>query len=223
MSKILMVDDDIDVLRINKEYFEKSGYEVVCAQNAASAYKVLSSAALDCIILDVDLPDESGFELCSRAREKTCLPIVFLSGYTEEHNRINGLLVGGDDYICKPYSLQELELRVRARIRAGSIRPPRVLVYGPLTVDAATRTVRYDGQPLDLSTYEFNILYLLAESPGQVFTYEQIFSRIWNAPMNQGLHTLQVLIARVRQKLGALSPGHEYIQTIRRQGYLFVP
>lgn len=128
MYKILTVDDDPMILEDNKTYFSAKGYEVVCADTAQAAEKIILSNTLDCVILDVDLPDMSGFTLCENIRAKTGLPIVFLSGYTEEENRIRGLSIGGDDYVCKPYSLKELELRVQARIRSGrAAEPPKTL------------------------------------------------------------------------------------------------
>lgn len=218
------MDDDKDVLRDNRQYFETLGYETLCVETAAEAEKLINCAALDCVILDVDLPDGDGFELCARAREKTGLPIVFLSGYTEEQSRVRGLSVGGDDYVCKPYSLQELELRVRARIRAGqNAAPPGPLQYGPLAIDPGSRSVRFGENSADFSTLEFDVLYFLARHPKEVFSYEQIYNQVWKSPINKGIKSLQVIIARIRRKLLELCPGHEYLQTVRRKGYLFVP
>ena len=112
MYRILMVDDDPMILENNQTFFCAMGYDVICADTAAAAEEIILTNALDCVILDVDLPDMDGFVLCEKIRSKTGLPIVFLSGYTEEESRIRGLSVGGDDYVCKPYSLKELELRV---------------------------------------------------------------------------------------------------------------
>lgn len=224
MSKVLIVDDDKNVLENNREYFEKMGYETVCAETAKDAEKIINSAALDCVILDIDLPDGNGFELCTRVREKTGLPIVFLSGYTEEQSRIKGLSIGGDDYVCKPYSLQELELRVRARIKSGqNARPPKPLRYGSLMIDPGNRSVCFGENSADFSSFEFDVLYFLARHPGEVFSYEQIYNQVWKTPINKGIKSLQVIIVRIRQKLLELCPGHEYIQTVRRKGYLFVP
>ena len=103
--RVLIVDDDRTVLEDNREYFEKMGYETVCADTSGAAEEIINSAALDCVILDIDLPDGNGFELCARVRERTGLPIVFLSGYTEEQRRVRGFSIGGDDYVFKPYSL----------------------------------------------------------------------------------------------------------------------
>lgn len=223
MRRVLLVDDDKSVLEDNRRYFEQQGYEVICAATARRAEEIICAAALDCVVLDVDLPDESGFSLCSRLRERTSLPIVFLSGYTEEESRIKGLSIGADDYVCKPYSLAELELRVSARIRSGRMTaPPRALCFGLLVIDPGSRTVTYGDHSADLSTYEFDVLYLLARNPGQVFTYEQIFDQVWKVPVNRGLKSLQMMIVRIRQKLLELCPERDYIQTIRRKGYLFV-
>ncbi|WP_349768924.1 response regulator transcription factor [Hungatella hominis] len=222
--RVLIVDDDRTVLEDNREYFEKMGYETVCVETAGAAEKIINSAALDCVILDIDLPDGNGFDLCARVREKTGLPIVFLSGYTEEQSRIKGLSIGGDDYVCKPYSLEELELRVRARIKSGqNTQPPKPLAYGALMIDPGNRSVCFGDSTADFSTYEFDVLYFLARHPGEVFSYEQIYYQVWKSPINKGTKSLQVIIGRIRQKLLELCPAHEYIQTIRRKGYLFVP
>lgn len=224
MHRVLMVDDDKAVLQDNRAFFEAQGYEVLCAETATRAEEIIRSAALDCVVLDVDLPDENGYELCARVRERTGLPIIFLSGYTEEQSRVKGLSIGGDDYVCKPYSLQELELRVRARIRAGrNAEPPKPLRYGSLMIAPGSRSVSFGERSADFSTFEFDVLYFLAKNPGVVFSYEQIYNQVWKSPINKGLKSLQVIIARIRQKLLELCPGHEYIQTVRRKGYLFVP
>ena len=224
MYNVLMVDDDLVILENNKTYFNAMGYEVVCAATATAAEKIILSNALDCVILDVDLPDMRGFELCEKIRSKTGLPIVFLSGYTEEENRIRGLSVGGDDYVCKPYSLKELELRVQARIRSGrAAEPPRTLTFGPLSICPSSCSVSYEASSADFSSYEFDVLYFLARHPNEIYTPEQIYDSVWKAPINKGQKSLQVIMGRIRKKLYDLCPGHDYIQTKRYKGYLFVP
>ena len=210
MYKILMVDDDPMILENNKTYFGAMGYEVVCAGTAEAAEKIILSNALDCVILDVDLPDMNGFALCEKIRAKTGLPIVFLSGYTEEENRIRGLSIGGDDYVCKPYSLKELELRVLARIRSGrAAEPPKTLTYGSLSICPASCSVSYET--------------FLAKHSNEIYTPEQIYDSVWKAPINKGQKSLQVIMGRIRKKLYDICPDHDYIQTKRYKGYLFVP
>ena len=224
MYRVLMVDDDPMILRDNKTYFDAVGYEVVCADTAQAAEKIILSNTLDCVVLDVDLPDMSGFVLCEKIRSKTGLPIVFLSGYTEEENRIRGLSVGGDDYVCKPYSLRELELRVQARIRSGrDATPPRTLTYGLLSIFPSSCSVSYKTYSVDFSSYEFDVLYFLARHPNEIYTPEQIYDSVWKTPINKGQKSLQVIMGRIRKKLYEIRPDHDYIQTKRYKGYLFVP
>lgn len=224
MSTILIVDDDHAVLDDTRTYLKHMGYDVLCADNAGLAWSYISSASLDCVILDIMLPDEDGFDLCTRIRQRSGLPVIFLSGYTEEENRIRGLSIGGDDFVGKPYSLAELELRIQARIHARSIlRPPDVLTYGCLAIIPADRTVTFQNSCTELSVNEFDVLYFLARHPGQVFSYDQIFDQVWHCPVNKGLKALQMVIVRIRQKLNGISPEHEYIRTVRRKGYLFMP
>lgn len=224
MYKILLVDDDPVILENNQTFFRSLGYEVICAKTAETAEEIISSNALDCVILDVDLPGENGFGLCEKIRMKTGIPIVFLSGYTEEESRVRGLSVGGDDYVCKPYSLTELELRVRARIRSGrALQPPKPLVYGSFSIHPSTCSASCGSRSVDFSSYEFDVLYFLASHPGEIYSPEQIYDLIWKAPMNKGQKSLQVIMGRIRRKLYELCPDHDYIQTKRYKGYLFVP
>lgn len=224
MYKILMVDDDPMILNVNQTYFSSMGYEIVCADTAQAAEKIILSNALDCVVLDVDLPDMNGFTLCEKIRAKTGLPIVFLSGYTEEENRIRGLSIGGDDYVCKPYSLKELELRVQARCRSGrAAEPPKTLTYGSLSLHPASCSVSYETRSVDFSSYEFDVLYFLAKHPCEIFSPDQIYDSVWKAPINKGQKSLQVIMGRIRKKLYELCPEHDYIQTKRYKGYLFVP
>lgn len=224
MYRILLVDDDPMILDDNETYFCAMGYEVVCADTAARAEKIILSNTLDCVVLDVDLPDMSGFALCEKIRSKTALPIVFLSGYTEEENRIRGLSIGGDDYVCKPYSLEELELRVQARIRSGrAAQPPKTLIYGSFTICPASCSASYGTRSVSFSSYEFDVLYFLARHPCEIYTPDQIYDAVWKAPINKGQKSLQVIMGRIRRKLYDIRPDHDYIQTKRYKGYLFVP
>lgn len=224
MYKILLVDDDPMILENNKTFFRSMGYEVICARTAETAEEIILSNSLDCVVLDVALPDMNGFLLCEKIRTKTGLPIVFLSCYTEEESRIRGLSVGGDDYVCKPYNLKELELRVRARIRSGrAAEPPKTLSFGRFCINPASYSVSYGTLSADFSSYEFDVLYFLARHPGEIFTPEQIYDAVWKAPINKGQKSLQVIMGRIRKKLYEICPEHDYIQTKRYKGYLFVP
>ena len=224
MDKVLLVDDDVHILKSTRAFLDGRGYQVLCARTAAEALALCQSAALDCIVLDVDLPDGSGVELCERLRQVSRVPVLFLSAYSRTDDRIRGLLAGGDDYMGKPFSLTELELRVRVHIsRRQGREETGLLRFGELEVDFGLREVRSGGQKANLSALEFDLLAFLVRHPGQVFSYAQLYDRVWNEPMNKGLHNLQMCMARVRMKLEDLCPGQSYIETVRRKGYRFRP
>ena len=173
--------------------------------------------------LDVDMPGMDGVTVCRRVREVSSVPIIFLSAYAKTDDRIRGLLAGGDDYLGKPYSLTELELRIRLRIqRRHNVETRDVLRFGELQIDLGLREVRYQDDTAVFTSLEFNLLAFLAQNPGQVFSYEQLYDRVWKAPVNKGIHNMQVCMARVRQKLERLCPGSHYIETVRREGYRFL-
>ena len=222
MYRVLLVDDDPHIQKTNEAYLNKLGYHVSKADNGSDALKAVSSAAFDAIVLDVDMPGIDGFTICRRIREVSGVPIIFLSAYAKTDDRIRGLIAGGDDYLGKPYSLTELELRIRLRIRCRhNIEMRDVLCFGELEIDLGLREVRYQGNISSFTALEFDLLAFLAQNPGQVFSYEQLYDRVWKAPVNKGVHNMQVCMARVRQKLELLCPGIHYIETVRRKGYRF--
>lgn len=224
MYRVLLVDDDPHIQRTNEAYLKKQGYHISVANNGVDALKIVSSAALDAIVLDVDMPGMDGVTVCRCVREVSSVPIIFLSAYAQTDDRIRGLLAGGDDYLGKPYSLTELELRIRLRIqRHHHVETREILRFGDLEIDLGLREVRYREDTAVFTALEFNLLAFLAQNPGQVFSYEQLYDRVWKAPLNKGIHNMQVCMARVRQKLERLCPGSRYIETVRREGYRFLP
>lgn len=222
MYRVLLVDDDPHIQRTNEAYLKKQGYHISVAGNGVDALKIAASAALDAIVLDVDMPGMDGVTVCRRVREVSNVPIIFLSAYAKTDDRIRGLLAGGDDYLGKPYSLTELELRIRLRIqRHHHVETREILRFGGLEIDLGLREVRYREDTAVFTALEFNLLAFLAQNPGQVFSYEQLYDRVWKTPLNKGIHNMQVCMARVRQKLEKLCPGSHYIETVRREGYRF--
>lgn len=222
MYRVLLVDDDPHILSANEAFLKKRGYQVLLAQNGADALTISSSAALDAIVLDLDMPDMSGLDVCRRLRETSSVPILFLSAYAATDDRIRGLIAGGDDYLGKPYSLVELELRLRLRIQQRHpMEDNEVLRFGELEIDTGLREIRYQGTAAAFTALEFDLLTFLARNPGQVFSYEQLYDGVWKSPLNKGLHNIQVCMARARQKLELLCPGKHYIETVRGKGYRF--
>lgn len=223
MFRVLLVDDDAHIISTNRAYLEKQGYEVVTAAGGDEALSAAASTALDAIVLDVEMPGVDGVEVCRRIREVSAVPILFLSAYADTDDRIRGLLAGGDDYLAKPCSLQEMELRLRGRIlRRENAERREVLSFGSLTIDLGLREVRFGERTANFTALEFDLLAFLARHPGQVFSYEELYDRVWKSPMNQGVHNMQVCMARVRQKLERLCPEGRYIETIHRKGYRFL-
>lgn len=222
MYRVLLVDDDPHIQATNEAYLKKQGYQVFRADSGPDALAIAATAALDAVVLDVDMPGMDGITVCRRLRESSGLPILFLSAYSKTDDRILGLMAGGDDYLGKPYSLVELELRLRLRIQGHRHTvPSEVLRFGDLEIDLGLREVRYKENPAVFTTLEFDLLAFLAHNPGRVFSYEQLHNEVWHAPINQGLHNIQVCMARVRQKLERLCPGMHYVETVRGKGYRF--
>lgn len=223
MATLLFIDDDRDILASNSAYFKKLGYAVLCTDKARDALNIISAAALDCVILDIDMPDIDGFDLCRRLRETTAVPVVFLSGLTEDEVRVKSFLAGGDDYLSKPFNIKELELRIEVRIKGSRLQTAaEPLLFGELVIDTQRRVVTYQGRAGDLTALQFDVLAFLARHPNQVFTYEQIYDRVWKMPIVGSRHNLQVTMATVRQKLAVLCSGRNYVETIPRKGYCFV-
>lgn len=224
MPNVLFVDDDPSILRVNRVYFESRGYGVFTAQNRAQAEDALVKAQIDCIVLDILMPDTDGWALCRDFKSRAATPILFLTSLTEQECLYRGFELGGDDYLTKPYELKELELRVKARIRASSGEVRRELLsYPPLTLDAVGRRVTVDDRAVPLTAYEFDILLLLARHPGQVFSMEEIYRQIWNLPDLGSAQTVRVHLARMRRKLEDACGGVKLIQVVWGKGFLFSP
>lgn len=222
MYRILLVDDDPHIQIANEAFLKRKGYDVHRAETGDRALEIAATTALDAVVLDVDMPGMDGLTVCRRLRETSGVPILFLSAYAKTDDRIRGLMAGGDDYLAKPYSLVELELRLQLRIRRRyHIETGDVLHFGALEIDTGLREVRYGQQTGNFTALEFDLLAFLACNAGQVFSYEQLHDRVWKSPMNQSLHNIQVCTARVRQRLEALCPGMHYIETVRGKGYRF--
>ncbi len=224
MKKLLFIDDDTDFLKSNRLYFERKNYEVFCLNKPNDAIPFLSSTAIDCIVLDIDMPDMSGFEVCQKIRDISGTPIIFLSGLADIKNRISSFQAGGDDFLAKPYDIIELELRIEARIRKNEqVFFSDIMRFGDLCIDENRRMITYKERPGEFSALQFDIIAFMARNPGKVFSYEQIYDRIWKEPILKSRHNLQVAVATVRQKMARLCDGRQYIRTLARKGYYFTP
>ncbi len=219
---VLVVDDDPAIVAMMRDFLEAAGFRVEGALNAREAQAALDRAPVDCVLLDIMMPGESGFELCRRIRRTSDVPVLFLSARGEDLDKIRGLGLGGDDYIVKSATPPEVVARVKAVLRRSGGREPGrdvVLDYGRLVIDARAREVRIDGAPVALTPREFDILCLLAERPRQVFTYEQLLEHFWGGAGDR--HTVTVHIGRIREKIEADPSVPTLIVNVWGVGYRF--
>lgn len=226
MSKetILIVDDEEDILELVKFHLSREGYDVLCAETGESAWRLISDNRIDLLILDLMLPGIDGLELTRRLKNdpKTSpIPIVMLSAKGEEADIVTGLELGADDYVTKPFSPRILLARVRTVIRRQqgpkTIDSNEIKIHGML-IDRSRRGLRLNGQPIDLTYTEFEVLAFLAQRPGWVFTRTQIVDAVRGGDYPVTDRSVDVQIVGLRKKLG--DSGH-LIETVRGVGYRF--
>lgn len=220
--KILIVDDEPDILEFLKYNLRKEGYEVVTANDGKQAIGVAEREKPHLIVLDIMMPELDGVETCRLLREKkefNDTPIAFLTARDEDFSQITALDVGGDDYITKPIKPRVLISRINALLRRTnrqSAEDENAIHVHDLVIDRHKVLVFRDGKPIELPRKEFEILWLLASKPGRVFTREEIFDKIWGADVIVGNRTIDVHIRKLRERL-----GEQYIKTMKGIGYKF--
>jgi len=224
MSRVLLIDDDTEVLAVNQKYFMKEGYEVKTATSAASGIEVLKAFQADCIVLDVMMPGIDGFKAYEKIKTLTMAPVIFLTGRASEDDKINGLLLGANDYIIKPYSLRELSARIQVQIRRsqGSISDATKISYPPLLLDLAIHKAFYNEEEIPLSNREYELLYLLVFRPNETVTYKDIGSSMWGLYSETDRRTIMVTASRLRKKFDNYVGLSEFIETVWSKGYKFV-
>ncbi|MFD1394504.1 response regulator transcription factor [Kroppenstedtia eburnea] len=219
MRTILAVDDDRDIVHLIREGFRyESSFEVIPAYTGEEALKIVDSHSVDFVILDIMLPGLDGMETCRRIRQQHTVPILLLSARDRELDKVIGLEIGADDYLTKPFSPRELLARVKAHFRRVERMKREMGPYtrsGPLSINEQTYEVFMDGEKVDLSAKEFQILSFLAKHPNQVLSREQLYQKIWGQEFGD-LNTVTVHIKNIRKKL-----GRDCIKTIWGVGYKF--
>jgi DNA-binding response OmpR family regulator len=223
-SRVLVVDDDVEVRNVVRMALERLGCSVVDADSGQKALRIVEGSAIDLIVLDLGLPDMSGVEVLGRIRADSDVPVIVLTARSSEPDRVLGLTLGADDYVAKPFSPRELAARVEAVLRRTRGGRRTTLEYGDLAIDLASHEVRVDGAVVGLTAREFELLRFLAESPRQVFTKAQLLNRVWNsAPGWQTEATVSEHVHRVRRKI-EVDPKHpRRLVTVRGTGYRFDP
>lgn len=229
---ILVVDDEPHIREIVGLYLERAGFEVRMAADGPAALQALTAALPDLVILDVMLPGIDGFEITRRLRSEGATPVILLTARREEADRIEGLELGADDYVVKPFSPQELVSRVRAVLRrtqaagrpaAAAERDQPTLAFDGLTIDAAARSVQVDGAEVALTAKEFDLLLFLASHPRQVYNREQLLAQVWGETQYIDASTVTVHVRRLREKLETDPAAPRYVQTVWGVGYRFSP
>lgn len=221
--KVLMIDDDSEVLALNERSLAAGGFDVRCATSAKEGLALFDAFIPDCVLLDVMMPGVSGFQVCRDLRARSRVPIIFLTGRVSESDKVNGFLLGADDYIEKPYSLKELEVRILANIRRAA--PSRIegrLSYPPLEIDVENHRAFCDGEDLLLSRQEYDLLYMMATSDGRPVTYEEIGERVWDGYLPTMRRTVMVSMSRLRKKLEINPLAARMIETVWSKGYRFI-
>lgn len=220
--KILIIDDDEDLSMIISDMLESKGFEVSCAVSSEEAFDVLSERSFDLILLDINLPDSDGFEICRQLREVSNVPVIFASARTSETDRITGFDIGGDDYLPKPYSMKELLSRINALIRRtyGSNADERIVTFGSVSVNITSRTVTRDGKAVNLSLREFDLLAYLCEHKNEAITKDKLINEVWGAFSMVEPSTLTVHIRWLREKLETDPAKPAYIKTVWGVGYI---
>lgn len=217
-QKLLIVDDEHGIVDMMVSYFSKN-YEVLTAYNGNEALQKIVNKP-DLILLDINMPEMDGLTLCQKIREFVTCPILFLTARIESADKINGFQAGADDYIIKPFDLDELGARVAAHLRREQRRQSNrtVRFFGALTIDYSARTITIDGEPVTLSKREFDIVELLSLNAGQVFDRERIYEAVWGIDGDGNSDTVMEHIRKIRVKLAAHT-FHSYIDTVWGCGY----
>lgn len=226
-EKILIVDDDKDILNLISIYLTNEGYKVIKACDGYSALKLVEEEKPKLIVLDIMMPGIDGMEVCRKIRQKLNVPIIMLSAKVQNSDKIAGLLTGADDYITKPFDELEFIVRVKTLLRRTYFfdkakennEDEDLLKLGEVTIKKSTHSVFVGSNAITLTAREFEILYLLASNPGRVFSAEEIFERVWKEKYFQSNNTVMVHISNLRDKIECYLNGEKLIHTVWGVGY----
>ncbi len=224
-TKILLVDDDPAIRKLVLRFLSQKNYQMESAQNGKSALDLFDEFKPDLVILDVNLPDINGYALCQQMQARTDVFVLMLTSRTDASDKIEGFSKGADDYLTKPFDLQELEYRVQAILRrqrtvvAGEEK--EILAFNNLIIDPVSREVKVNGELVVLTALEFELLYLLASSPGRAWHRSELIEKVWDYDYIGAQRVVDVHIGQIRKKIEVDSSNPSLIQTVRGVGYKF--
>jgi DNA-binding response OmpR family regulator len=226
MSRVLVVDDEPGVRESVGYALEQEGFDVTLAEDGEDAEAKLDNDSFDLLIIDIMMPGKSGLDVCREVRAQSPVPIILLTAKDAEVDKVVGLEVGADDYVTKPFSVRELLGRVRAQLRRRELdrsagAEGTAIEAGPVTIDLARHLVTVRGEPINLTRSEFQVLRLLAENPGQVFSRQDIMEELWQTEFRGDVRACDVHISNLRQKVEKDPQNPELVLTVRRVGYRF--
>lgn len=223
-TRILVVDDEVLIIKILRTCLENEGFETLTATNGLEAIRIIEREPLDLVILDILMPEMDGFEVLQRVREWSQVPIIMLSALEHEEDKVKCLNLGADDYIAKPFGTKEIVARVRAVLRraasARKVPSQPSFTSGDLTIDFARRRVSVGGREVRLTPTEYSLLKELAVDAGKVFTHAELLRRVWGNEYHQELEYLHVFISRLRGKLETDHKNPKIIKTVPGVGYM---
>jgi len=225
LARVLFVDDDLRLQRAVEIFLNNKGHEVFKASNGNQALELQAALKPQVVILDIMMPELDGFEACKIIKARSVVPVIILTAMSKEDDRVKGFKMGADDYITKPFSLKELELRVDALLRRFEKHPPSTsnerLVYSDITIDHQQKSVVVNDKSIQLTKIEFQLLWLLACNPNQLFTHSQLIDAVWGQKNKGSKNALHVYIRRLRSKINGNQGNTKYLQNIWGQGYIF--
>ena len=223
-AKIMVVDDDPAIRNLIFRFLSQKNYQVESADDGQSALKLFDQFNPDLVILDVNLPDALGYNLCEDMQERTDVFILMLTSRSDAADKKEGFLKGADDYLTKPFDLQELEFRVKAilkRQRTVTASEKQPLIFNNLTIDPVRREVKIDGSLITLTALEFDLLHFLASRPGRVWRRDELIQNVWDYEYVGDQRVVDVHIGQIRKKIELDLAEPSFIQTVRGVGYKF--
>lgn len=225
MAEILLIDDDREVLEINRKYLTGEGFTVYTADSPRKGIAYAKKLSPDCILLDVMLPEMDGYEVCRRIRSFSAVPVLFLTGRGTEDDKIDGLTSGGDDYIVKPYSLRELKAKIDVILRRmnqlHAASESHILTFGSLSIDRVAHKAFFQGTDLNLANREYEVLLYLAEHPDREVTFEELGTALFGSYQENDRRSVMVNVSRLRKRFEGNYELENRIETVWSRGYRF--
>ena len=226
MATLLLIDDDIEVLKLNQKYLTQEGFTVYISSDPKKGIAGAKKVNPDCILLDIMMPGMDGFQVCQELRKFTSAPIIFLTGKDTEDDKINGLMTGADDYIVKPYSIREVKARIdvllRRFVREAPAENANVLTFQNLSIDKLAHKAMYKGEDLGLANREYEVLLYLATNPNREITFEELGTALFGSYQESDRRSVMVNVSRLRKKFEGIYELENMIETVWSKGYKFI-